>query len=115
MIRTNSKSDSKVIHACCLKDQTDALLKEWLSLPPLERDRRFIDTACAAGLAGVTRRTIQAWIDGGEIKALCIGRKLHVDSDSLQERIRSETHAWASGDVRPARQVRKRIRRGTSI
>jgi excisionase family DNA binding protein len=115
MIRTNSTNDSKVIPACRFKDQTDALLKQWLSLPPLERDRKFIDTARAAVMAGVTRRTIQAWIDAGEIRALCIGRKLHVDSDSLCERIQSEARVWAAGEPPPARQARKRNSRSRSI
>ncbi|MGD0307873.1 MAG: hypothetical protein ABSC02_01180 [Acidobacteriota bacterium] len=107
---TNSKkpNDSRVVRTRCYQDQTDELLDEWFSLPPHERNRRFIDTAGAAGIAGVTRRTIEAWIDVGEIRALCIGRKLHVDLETLHEHIRSEVCAWASGEARPASRAQTR-------
>lgn len=115
MIRKNSTNDSKLVRACCFEDQTDALLKEWFALPPVERDHKFMDTARTADLAGVTRRTIQAWIDAGQIRALCIGRKLRVDSDSLYERIRWETRNWAAGEVRPARRAPKPDSRNRTI
>lgn len=59
------------------------LLATFLSMPKPERHLRFIDTREAAGHAGVSRRTVQRWIDEGKVDAVRTGHRLWVDLTSL--------------------------------
>ena len=59
------------------------LLATFLSLPKPERHLRFLDTKEAASHAGVSRRTVQRWIDEGKVDAVRIGHRLWVDLTSL--------------------------------
>lgn len=63
----------------------EELLKTYLALPKDERHKRFADTARAAEMAGVSRRTIQFWIEIGAVRALSIGKRYEVDLDSLTQ------------------------------
>ncbi|HMB53825.1 MAG TPA: helix-turn-helix domain-containing protein [Thermoanaerobaculia bacterium] len=71
-------------------DETE-LIDAYLELPPPVRERRFLDTARAAELVGVSRRTIQLWIDCGAIRALRVGRRHMV----LLSTLRSYLHSCA--------------------
>ena len=53
-------------------------------MPPQQRDHRFVDTARAAEITGLTQRTIQMWIEFGLILAVNVGRKYKVDVNSLR-------------------------------
>ena len=63
----------------------DQLLDFYLSLSKQQREHKFIDTTCAAEITGLSKRTIQFWIDCGFVRALNIGRKYRIDRDSLRE------------------------------
>ena len=63
---------------------SEDLLSTYLSMPPQQRDRRFVDTARAAEITGLTQRTIQMWIEFGLILAVNVGRKYKVDVNSLK-------------------------------
>lgn len=66
-------------------DLTDTeLLDFYLSLPPMLRAEKFVDTSRAAQITGVSIRTIQLWIESGAVRALVIGRKYRVVLDSLR-------------------------------
>lgn len=66
------------------KDRTLELLNLWLSLPEGRRREQFADTARAAKIAGVARRTLQDWIEKGWVASSRIGKKHHVYLDSLK-------------------------------
>ncbi len=59
------------------------LLATFLSLPKPERHLRFIDTREVASHAGVSRRTVQRWIDEGKVDAVRSGHRLWIDLTSL--------------------------------
>jgi excisionase family DNA binding protein len=59
------------------------LLQVYLSCSRKERIQRFIDTRSAAELTGLSRRTIQWWIELGLIEAVRIGRRYQIDRSSL--------------------------------
>ncbi len=59
------------------------LLQIYLSSSRKERTQRFIDTRAAAELTGLSRRTIQWWIETGLIEAVRIGRRYQIDRRSL--------------------------------
>jgi excisionase family DNA binding protein len=54
------------------------LLKLYLAAPDQERSKLFADTARAANLTGLSRRTIQFWVETGAIRAIAIGRRYEV-------------------------------------
>lgn len=65
-------------------DWEDAdLLDLFLGLGRDERRARFADTAQTAEMVGVSRRTIQQWIDTGLIRAVAVGHKYQVLLDSV--------------------------------
>ncbi len=66
------------------------LLDLYVSLPKKLRDDYFISTAIAAGIAGVTQRTIQLWIEIGLIRAVLIGRKYRVFAPSLKDHLKNQ-------------------------
>ena len=81
----------------CLQQRTKAdtgttancdLLLTYLSLPINDRKKRFATTAYAADITGLSRRTIQLWIEIGAIDAVHIGKRYEVDINSLIEYLR---------------------------
>jgi excisionase family DNA binding protein len=63
----------------------EELLEIYLSLSPESRERRFVSTARAAELSGLSQRTIQRWIEAGIVNAVPVGKKYQVDLVSLRE------------------------------
>jgi excisionase family DNA binding protein len=61
------------------------LLNLYLATPHKQREEQFVSTARAAEIAGVSRRTIQSWIDCGDLSAIRIGKTYRVSLDSLRE------------------------------
>jgi excisionase family DNA binding protein len=59
------------------------LLMLFLSLPKSERRNQFADTAQTADIVGSSRRTIQLWIELGQIRAVRVGKKYYVHLDSV--------------------------------
>ena len=68
-------------HTDLLSD--DSLLGQYLSLPRLEREERFITTTLAADLTGLSIRTIQFWAEAGYVGSFTIGKKYRIDRISL--------------------------------
>lgn len=54
------------------------LLKLYLSAADHERTKLFADTGRAADLTGLSRRTIQFWVETGAIRAIAIGRRYEI-------------------------------------
>lgn len=67
----------------CFEPAKDDLLKLFLSLPRPERLHQFADTARTAEMVGMSRRTIQLWIELGQIRAVRVGKKYQVLLDSV--------------------------------
>lgn len=61
------------------------LLDLYLTTPSKQRDERFVSTAAAAEITGLSQRTIQFWIDSGALAAILIGKNYQVSRDSLRE------------------------------
>ena len=60
-------------------DLTDReLLKLYLGAADQERNKLFADTGRAASLTGLSRRTIQFWVETGAIRAIAIGRRYKI-------------------------------------
>lgn len=71
------------------------LVQLYLTMPRTQRDKRFAGTARAAERAGLSRRTIQFWIETGAIQAIPVGRKYKVDLDSLKDYLVSQSNGKA--------------------
>ena len=54
------------------------LLKLYLAASAQERTKLFADTGRAADLTGLSRRTIQFWVETGAVRAIAIGRRYEV-------------------------------------
>lgn len=67
----------------CYEPSKDELLHLFLSLPKPERLNQFADTARTAEIVGMSRRTIQLWIELGQIRAVRVGKKYQVLLDSV--------------------------------
>ncbi len=67
----------------------EELLEYYLSLPSNQRDEIFIDSASAAKITGLSRRTIQLWIESGAVRAIVVGRKYRIVSDSLRSYLKN--------------------------
>jgi excisionase family DNA binding protein len=65
------------------------LLEKYLTLDENQRDQDFPTTKSAAKLAGVSRRTIQFWVETGAVEAIFVGRKCRVNFDSLKKYLKS--------------------------
>ena len=61
------------------------LLNLYLSLPKKQREQRFMDTAHAAAITGLSIRTIQLWIERGVVQAVPVGKKYQVELSSLRD------------------------------
>jgi excisionase family DNA binding protein len=77
-----------------LANLTEMLLNRWLSLSEEDREREFVNTARAAKIAGVARRTMQQWIKTGKIAAVPIGRKYRIVLESLEKHLKLSAHSW---------------------
>ncbi|MCI0489968.1 MAG: helix-turn-helix domain-containing protein [Blastocatellia bacterium] len=77
-----------------LSDQE--LLDLYLALSGKQRDEKFADTARAAEIAGLARRTIQMWIEIGAIRAILIGKQYRVSIDSLTDYLKGRNDRLAT-------------------
>jgi excisionase family DNA binding protein len=68
------------------------LLNRYLSLSESQRDHEFPTTRRAEELTGVSRRTIQYWIDIGEVEAIFVGRRYRVYFASLKSYLQSRVY-----------------------
>jgi hypothetical protein len=73
------------------------LIEIFLRLPPDQREEYFVSTSNAARMVGVSRRTIQLWIEGGLIAALLIGGRYYVCVPSLKSYLREKAEHRALG------------------
>ncbi len=55
----------------------------WVALTVRDREAQFANTARAAAVAGVSRRTVLDWISEGKIRFTRIGKKYQVYLPSL--------------------------------
>ncbi|MCI0661206.1 MAG: helix-turn-helix domain-containing protein [Acidobacteria bacterium] len=70
----------------------EELLERYLSLSEKQREEEFLTTACAAEIAGMSQRTIQLWVDVGDIRAIYLGRKCIVHRESLMAYLKSRNN-----------------------
>jgi len=75
---------------------SNGLLEQYLAMTHMLRNQKFPTTARAAVVVGISQRTIQYWIEIGEIEAVYIGNKWRVNIDSLIEFLkkRAEDHMF---------------------
>jgi excisionase family DNA binding protein len=57
------------------------------SLSPLERERQFVTTSEAAHQIGISRRTLQNWVQLGEVRAIKVGKNYRVLLASVKARL----------------------------
>jgi hypothetical protein len=74
---------SNISEALIYDDSREELLKQYLSLPEDQREQKFPTTKRAAQLIGMSRRTIQYWIEIEDVEAIFIGKICRVRLDSL--------------------------------
>ena len=74
--------------------EEDALLELYLSLTTSQRGQRFGDTARVAELTGVTRRTVQLWVQAGDVRAIPIAGKYQIDMDSVKSYLKLRAGTW---------------------
>ncbi len=67
----------------------EELLERYLALPKNQRELEFPSTMSAAKLTGLSRRTIQFWVEIGAVKAIFVGRKCRVNLSSLKTYLKS--------------------------
>ena len=67
------------------------LLDLFLSCNKEQREANFASTARVAELTGLSVRTIQSWIDIGQVQAVRIGKKYQIHMDSLKEALKRQT------------------------
>jgi excisionase family DNA binding protein len=91
---TNRTQSTAVNNAAAQAQSPDPshaeLLTLYLAATVKQREAHFADTARAAEIAGLSRRTIQLWIDIGLLQALRIGRNYRVSLDSLRGYLESQ-------------------------
>jgi excisionase family DNA binding protein len=66
-----------------VNSKSEHLLHLYLSLSADLREQEFLSTTRAAKLVGVSRRTIQFWVETGKVEAISVGRKYKVHIESL--------------------------------
>lgn len=66
----------------------EKLVDLYCHVPDDQRQRRLVDTACAAAKYGVAQRTVQHWVSNGLIAAVLVGKKYKVDLQSVELFIR---------------------------
>lgn len=82
-----------------INNTCEDLLQLYLSLPKDKREQEFPNTARAAKYVGVSRRTIQHWVEVGQIEAVFIGRKCKVHMKSLLAHLQSHAYGKHSNSV----------------
>ncbi len=73
-------------------DAREELLKQYLSLPEDQREQKFPTTTRAAQLVGMSRRTIQYWVEIKNIEAIFVGKICRVKFDSLMTYLKSRVN-----------------------
>lgn len=68
------------------------LLEQYLSLPEDQREQKFPTTERAAKLTGMSRRTIQYWVEIDEVEAIFVGKNCRVEFDSLMTCLKSRVN-----------------------
>jgi excisionase family DNA binding protein len=85
-------------------DAWEELLKQYLSLPEDQREQKFPTTERAAQLIGMSRRTIQYWVEIEDIEAIFVGKICRVRLDSLvtylERRVNGQKHHRAKSNKR---------------
>jgi excisionase family DNA binding protein len=76
---------SKAIIDDCKED----LLEQYLSLTEDQREQKFPTTERAAELTGMSRRTIQYWVEIEDIEAIFVGKNCRIRLDSLMTYLKS--------------------------
>jgi excisionase family DNA binding protein len=76
-----------------LKSSDMALLNLFLTLDKTERRKHFACTLRASEMVGVSRRTIQLWIEMGQIQAVRVSKKYQIHLPSLQEYLKNSMTA----------------------
>ncbi len=72
----------------------EELLQLYLASPDGQRDQLFVSTAGAARITGLSRRTIESWIEAGSIQAVRVGKKNYqIYRESLMEYLKSRASA----------------------
>ena len=61
----------------------EELLDRYIGLSENQREEEFLTTERAAEIAGMSQRTIQLWVDAGDLRAIFLGRKCRVHRASL--------------------------------
>ena len=84
MIQASSKA--------VVNNKSEHLLQLYLSLPADRREQMFPGTMRAAKLVGISRRTIQFWVEIGKVEAISVGRKYKVHLESLLALIQSHVN-----------------------
>lgn len=65
------------------------LLDLYLKLDKMERRKHFACTQRTAEMVGVSRRTIQLWIELGQIEAVRVSKKYQVYLSSVEQYLHS--------------------------
>lgn len=65
------------------------LLEFYLSLTYEKRRALFAGTARVARMMGVAQRTVQFWVQMGEIEAVVIGGRYKISLESLRSRLKT--------------------------
>jgi excisionase family DNA binding protein len=72
----------------------EGLLQLFLSSTDRQRDELFVNAADAARITGLSRRTIESWIEAGSIQAVRVGKKNYqIYRPSLIEYLKARTSA----------------------
>lgn len=87
---STKKTRLTVVQRAAVQAQSTALtvselLNLYLATPQKQREEQFVSTARAAEIAGVSQRTIQSWIDCGDLCVIRIGKTYRVNRDSLRQ------------------------------
>ena len=83
---------SNISKALVYGDAREELLKQYLSLSEDQREQKFPTTTRAAQLTGVSRRTIQYWVEIKDIEAIFVGKICRVRLDSLVTYLKSRVN-----------------------
>jgi len=75
-----------------VNNKSEHLIQLYLSLPADRREQVFPGTTRAAKLVGISRRTIQFWVEIGKVEAISVGRKYKVHLESLLALIQSHVN-----------------------
>ena len=83
---------NQVSSKAVVNNKSEHLLQLYLSLPADRREQAFPSTTRAAKLVGISRRTIQFWVEIGKVEAISVGRKYKVHLESLLALIQSHVN-----------------------